>query len=205
MNKELKVKKIDELIKELSEYKSALLEDIPYENSKALDKLIIDKDKNISELFNWSSEKIRIEYAEFSEEKKEVLLMSLNNSFLAKEIINGYVISDIDGNVVVPSTKIFSNFIAEIRKKFFIEEKYIIELCKLNENRQLIVNFMKDYNYNSMSEYPGDLRFDFDFNYVSFKYDNDEIEVIDPTSEIYNKFSKLYPKAILSSIRPLGF
>ena len=64
---------------------------------------------------------------------------------------------------------------------------------------------MKDYNYNSMSEYPGDLRFDFDFNYVSFKYDNDEIEVIDPTSEIYNKFSKLYPKAILSSIRPLGF
>ncbi|MDO5039338.1 hypothetical protein [Clostridium sp.] len=205
MNKELKVKKIDELIKELSEYKSALLEDIPYENSKALDKLIIDKDKNISELFNWSSEKIRIEYAEFSEEKKEVILMSLNTSFLAKEIVNGYVVSDMEGNVIVASTKIFSNFIAEIRKKFFIEEKYIIELCKLNENRQLIVNFMKDYNYNSMSEYPGDLRFDFDFNYVSFKYDNDEIEVIDPTSEIYNKFSKLYPKAVLSSIRPLGF
>ncbi len=205
MNKELKVKKIDELIKELSEYKSALLEDIPYENSKALDKLIIDKDKNISELFNWSSEKIRIEYAEFSEEKKEVILMSLNTSFLAKEIVNGYVVSDMEGNVIVASTKIFSNFIAEIRKKFFIEEKYIIELCKLNKNRQLIVNFMKDYNYNSMSEYPGDLRFDFDFNYVSFKYDNDEIEVIDPTSEIYNKFSKLYPKAVLSSIRPLGF
>lgn len=205
MNKELKVKKIDELIKELSEYKSALLEDIPYENSKALDKLIIDKDKNISELFNWSSEKIRIEYAEFSEEKKEVILMSLNTSFLAKEIVNGYVVSDMEGNVIVASTKIFSNFIAEIRKKFFIEEKYIIELCKLNENRQLIVNFMKDYNYNSMSEYPGDLRFDFDFNYISFKYDNDEIEVIDPTSEIYNKFSKLYPKAVLSSIRPLGF
>ena len=205
MNKELKVKKIDELIKELSKYKSALLEDIPYENSKALDKLIIDKDKNISELFNWSSEKIRIEYAEFSEEKKEVILMSLNTSFLAKEIVNGYVVSDMEGNVIVASTKIFSNFIAEIRKKFFIEEKYIIELCKLNENRQLIVNFMKDYNYNSMSEYPGDLRFDFDFNYVSFKYDNDEIEVIDPTSEIYNKFSKLCPKAVLSSIRPLGF
>lgn len=205
MNKELKVKKIDELIKELTEYKSALLEDIPYENSQKLDKLIIDRDNNISDLFNWKSEKIKIEYAEFSEKNKEVILMSMNDSFMAKEISNGYIISDINGNVIVPSTKIFSNFIAEARKKFLIEEKYILELCKLNENRQLIVNFMKDYNYNSMSEYPGDLRFDFDLNYVSFKYDNDEIEVIDPTSEIYDKFSKLYPKAVLSSIRPLGF
>ncbi len=205
MNKELKIKKIDELIKELNEYKTAIQENTTYFEAKKLDKLLADKDSNISELFNWKSEKIKIEYAEFKEDTKETILMSRDKNFFAKETIDGYEILDTNGNLIIKPINILSSFIIEIEKKFIIENKYILELCKLNSNRDIIINFMKDYDYNSIDESPGDIRFDFDCNYISFKYDNEEIEVIDPSLELFDKFKKVCPQAVLSSIQPLFF
>ena len=205
MNKELKIKKINELIKELNEYKTAIQENTTYSEAKKLDKLLDYKDRNISELFNWKSEKIKIEYAEFKEDTKETILMSRDKNFFAKETIDGYEILDADGNLIIKPINILSSFIIEIEKKFIIENKYILELCKLNSNRDIIINFMKDYDFNSIDESPGDIRFDFDCNYISFKYDNEEIEVIDPSFELFDKFKKVCPQAVLSSIQPLFF
>ncbi|MDQ0148611.1 hypothetical protein ACFO6R_01325 [Eubacterium multiforme] len=205
MNKELKIKKIDELIKELNEYKTAIESDITYFEAKKLDKLMYDKDKDVSELFNWKSKKIKIEYAEFKEDTKETILMSNDKNFFAKETIDGYEIIDSEGNIIIHPLDILSYFIIEVEKIFIIENKYIIELCKLNSNRDIIINFMKDYDYDSIDESPGDIRFDFDCNYISFKYDNEEIEVIDPSLELFHKFKKVCPQAVLSSIKPLCF
>lgn len=205
MNKELKIKKINELIKELNEYKACIEKDTTYKDEEKLDKLLYDKEKNADELFNWKFSKIKIEYAEYDNKKHETLLMSIDENYFAKDIVDGYNVVDEKGNFIIRPLERFNHFITEIQDKFMIDEKYIIELCKLNKNRQIILDFMKNYKYDSIAESPGDIRFDFDCNYISFKYDNDEIEVIDPSLEIFNEFKKVYPQAVISTISPLCF
>ena len=205
LNKELKLKKIDELIKELSDYKNALEKDETYFFSEKLDTLIYNNDKNMSELFNFKNNKIKIEYGEFHKEKVETLLMTRSNKLFARCTIDGYTLTDDDGNVIIKSDYNLLEFLHEVESKYIIDDKYILELCKLNENREIIINFMKEFNYTSMHEYPGDLRFDFDYTYISFKYDNEEIEVIDPSLSLFDKFKEVSPQAVLSSISPLCF
>lgn len=205
MNKELKLKKIDELINELNEYKNALENDESYYLSKKLDSIIYSNDKDLTELFNYKNQKIKIEYGEFHKENKETLLMTRINKLFAKCTLDGYTLTDDDGNTVIKPVERLLDFLNEIKQRYIIEEKYILELCKLNENRKIIIDFMKDYNFNSMHEYPGDLRFDFDYTYISFKYDNEEIEVIDPSLTLFEKFKEISPQAVLSSISPLCF
>lgn len=205
MNKELKLKKIDELINELYEYKSALENDESYYLSKKLDNIIYSNDKDLSELFNYKNKKIKIEYGEFHKENKETLLMTRINKLFAKYTIDGYTLIDDDGNTIIRPMERLLDFLHEIKQRYIIEEKYILELCKLNENREIIIDFMKDYNFDSMHEYPGDLRFDFDYTYISFKYDNEEIEVIDPSLTLFEQFKEVSPQAVLSSISPLCF
>lgn len=205
MNKELKIKKIDELIKELTEYKLAIEKGVPYFEEQKLDKLIYDKEKSVEELFNWKSSKIKIEYTEYTDSKHEAVLMSRTENFFAKDTLDGYEVVDGNGNAIIRPLERLSDFVAEAQNKFIIDEKYILELCKLNKNRQLIIDFMKDYKYDSMNESPGDIRFDFDCNYISFKYDNEEIEVIDPSLELFDKFKEVCPQAVISSISPLCF
>lgn len=205
MNKELKLKKIDELINELYEYKSALENDESYYLSEKLDRIICSSDKDLAELFNYKNKKIKIEYGEFHKENKETLLMTRINKLFAKYTIDGYTLIDDDGNTIIRPVERLLDFLHEIKQRYIIEEKYILELCKLNENREIIIDFMKDYNFDSMHEYPGDLRFDFDYTYISFKYDNEEIEVIDPSLTLFEQFKEVSPQAVLSSISPLCF
>lgn len=205
MNKELKLKKIDELINELYEYKSTLENDESYYLSEKLDRIIYSNDKDLAELFNYKNKKIKIEYGEFHKEKKETLLMTRINKLFAKCTLDGYTLTDDNGNTIIRPTEKLLDFLHEVKQRYIIEEKYILELCKLNENREIIIDFMKDYSFDSMHEYPGDLRFDFDFTYISFKYDNEEIEVIDPSLTLFEKFKEVSPQAVLSSISPLCF
>ena len=131
--------------------------------------------------------------------------MTRINKLFAKCTLDGYTLTDDDGNTIIKPVERLLDFLNEIKQRYIIEEKYILELCKLNENREIIIDFMKDYNFNSMHEYPGDLRFDFDYTYISFKYDNEEIEVIDPSLTLFEQFKEVSPQAVLSSISPLCF
>ncbi|MGV3075447.1 hypothetical protein ACEE21_10030 [Clostridium baratii] len=131
--------------------------------------------------------------------------MTRINKLFAKCTLDGYTLTDDDGNTIIKPVEKLLDFLNEIKQRYIIEEKYILELCKLNENREIIIDFMKDYNFNSMHEYPGDLRFDFDYTYISFKYDNEEIEVIDPSLTLFEQFKEVSPQAVLSSISPLCF